>query len=140
MQTQVFEEIPDLTDLMPHGGRPGFEYAIISCSNVIQAQRDGWAAIDRINAFEIVGPKGSCPAMLVGKGDAIYGASPLSMRMKAWYDPEITKVTGLVIEVEDEPVAVVPVAVQSPKAAVTAQAIIKSQQPAPVAEPKAGGN
>ena len=114
---KVFEDIPDILDLMPGGGRPGFEYAIVAAQNIIKAQRDGWGAIDRIDAFEIKGPMGSCPVILVGKGRAIYGASPQAHRVPAWLDPTISDATGLWLP-GDEPAPAKP----APKAVASSEA------------------
>lgn len=95
MSVLVFEEIPEITDLLPGGGRPGFEYAFVAAQNVLKAQREGWDPIDRVNAFEIKGPLGSCPTMVLGKGQGVYGASVGSVRSKCWLDPTVSDLTGL---------------------------------------------
>lgn len=92
---KVFDDIPEIQDLLPSGGRPGFEYAIIAAQNIIRAQREGWSTIDRLDAFEIKGPLGTCPAVLVGRGGAIYGASSQAHRVPTWLDRTVSDSTGL---------------------------------------------
>ena len=118
MGTKVFNEIPEIVDLMPSGGRAGFEYALIASQNIVKAQNEEWDSIDRISAFEIHGPMGKCPVILMGKGKSIYGPSSITSRPKAWIDPTICELTGLWLKGEEpapkEPPKVVKTVVSAP--------------------------
>lgn len=98
MSVRLFNELPDLLDLMPSGGRIGFEYALVASKNMVRAQHDSWDMVTGQPAFEVEGPMGTCPVVLMGKGKSVPGASSSGGRVVVWFDPDISDATGLWLE------------------------------------------
>jgi hypothetical protein len=67
---------PSLEELLPNGGLPGQEFAIVSASERVLFQRHEWKPAKGVSDFIIKGPKGEASASLMVKGDPIYGANP----------------------------------------------------------------
>lgn len=87
-----WEGLPDLTDLLAHGGVPGVRYCLAPADRMGEMRRppeagatedDIWWLVEGIKPlpFIVHGPKGSCDSVvLMGQGKPIPGASPANGR------------------------------------------------------------
>lgn len=88
METLSFYAIPDLKELLPSGGRPGFDYALVCVERLNDLKSDtdaNWDIIANCPAIEVFGQ----PAILMGKGAAIPGGSPESTVPQFWVDEKL---------------------------------------------------
>lgn len=85
---------PEPWEILPHGGIPGFEYIYASAHRVAHYQRSGWARVEGLPDLTFTGKKGSCPVVVMCKGDRIPGAAQGVHRCKWYVDPEVDERTG----------------------------------------------
>ena len=87
METLVFEKIPKLVDILPGGGRPGFNYALVGPGRINELKSDAsdnWDLIAGLPPIEV----GGKPAFLMGCGEAINGARSTATIPVYWVDEE----------------------------------------------------
>lgn len=93
--------LPDPSELLRWGGRPGFRYAIIQAMNLGDYREMGWSPVRDLSSFPISGPSGRCEAMVVSQGSSIEGASP-NNGIREWsVDHHVLWATGLDPTVEE---------------------------------------
>ena len=85
-----WEGLPDLTDLLAHGGHPGVRYCLAPAEKIGEMRRSPipgaseqelWWMVPGLEPFTVHGPGGSCDTVvLMAQGQPIVGASPLNGR------------------------------------------------------------
>ena len=92
-EVEVFNYIPQLTDLVTHGGTPGYTYAQVCSHHLHKARREGYSLVNR-DAYVIAGTVGEADMILMVKGEADPLLSPLSGARLCLVDLEVETLTG----------------------------------------------
>lgn len=80
-----FESPPDLYSLLPRGGRPGFDYALVSVRRINDLKQEGWDIVAGLPPITVAGQD----AFLLGHGEAILGARPGSTVPNYFVDEDL---------------------------------------------------
>jgi hypothetical protein len=75
-----------LSDILHNGGRPGFDYALVSPNRLNDLKSDNWDIVIGAPPMEYNGQS----AILMGVGEAIVGASPQATTPRFWIDENLT--------------------------------------------------
>lgn len=93
----VRHRFPQPWEIFPHGGVPGFHYLYASAHRVAHFQQPdggGWRRAEGIPDLLFTGPKGTCPVVVMCKGERMPGAAQ-GVHRPPWYvDEEIEEKTG----------------------------------------------
>ena len=100
-EVNTFEgRLPDPTEILRYGGRPGMEYLMLDARNLhVATQLDfptgPWKLCREVPIYNVVGPKGATTLMVLGKGEPIEGSDPLNGVRRWSYDTTLLTTTGL---------------------------------------------
>jgi hypothetical protein len=95
-QTQTFDHIPELSELLRGDGIPGFRYYHVANDNAVLAQEAGLRRVEGLDVYAITGPKGdSCSTILMCQGERIPGARESSSKRELLVDDKVYRVSGI---------------------------------------------
>ena len=87
--------LPDPTEVIQWGGRPGYIYAFVHAANLGRYRRSGWAMVAGTDNLEVLGPLGTADALVLARGAPIPGGDPANGVRPWFYDPRLLEETGL---------------------------------------------
>ena len=93
--------LPDPTELVRWGGRPGVQYLMIDSRNLHEATNDTdeagkkWLLTRDGRVHTVTGPGGVTTIMILCKGKPVEGADPANGIRQWFYDRTILQATGL---------------------------------------------
>lgn len=119
--------LPDPTELIRYGGRPGVRYLMVDASNLHEATQpdeigERWTQCRDVPPRQVQGPAGSTTIMILSKGQPIPGSDPINGVREWSYDRTILKITGLSDPYPDHEGMVVPKPAEVPNAQQDSQA------------------
>lgn len=88
MAVLEFDKTPSLRDILPRGGRPGFDYALVTPDRVNDLKADTETNWDLIGGVPPISVRGKA-AILMGCGAHIAGARPESTVPNFWVDEKL---------------------------------------------------